>query len=319
MFKYIIKRLLGLIPVLFCVSVVVFIITRVIPGNPAAVMLGPQAPLEAIEALNQKLGLNDPLIIQYGRFLMELLHGDLGTSIAYNQSVLSLLLKTFPNTVLLTLGALAIAILIAVPVGIISAVKQNTFFDYISMTLALVGVSMPVYWLGLMLALLFSTKLQLLPSIGMGSWENGLGDVLSHLILPSIALATIPMANFARITRSSMLEVIRQDYIRTARAKGLSEWLVIGKHSLKNAMVPLITVMGMQISMMLSGAVLTETIFAWPGMGRLIVDAIDKRDFIMVQGGVMFLSFVFVLVNLIVDVLYVWVNPRISYDNKGGE
>ncbi|MGI6226733.1 MAG: ABC transporter permease, partial [Peptococcales bacterium] len=271
MFKYIIKRLLGLIPVLFCVSIVVFIITRVIPGNPAAVMLGPQAPLEAIEALNQKLGLNDPLLIQYGRFLLELLQGDLGTSIAYHQSVLSLILNAFPNTVILSLGALIIAIVVAVPVGIISAVKQNTIFDYISMTLALVGVSMPVYWLGLMLALFFSTKLQLLPAIGMGSWENGIGDVLSHLILPSIVLATIPMANFARITRSSMLEVIRQDYIRTARAKGLSEWVVIGKHALKNAMVPLITVMGMQISMMLSGAVLTETIFAWPGMGRLIV------------------------------------------------
>ncbi len=319
MLKYIIKRIIGLIPVLFCVSVVVFVITRVIPGDPAAVMLGPQATNEAVEALRIKLGLRDPLLVQYGRFLMQLLRGDLGTSIAYNQPVLDLILDTFPNTVLLAASSLLIATIVALPIGILSAVKQYSIFDYLSMTFALVGVSMPVYWLGLMLVLLFSIKLQLLPSIGMGSLSNGLGDILSHLILPSIALATIPMANFARITRSSMLEVVRQDYIRTARAKGLSEWKVIIKHSLKNAMVPLLTVMGMQISMMLSGAVLTETIFAWPGMGRLVVDAIEKRDFIMVQGSVMFLAFIFVFVNLCVDVLYVLVNPRISYDNKGGD
>jgi peptide/nickel transport system permease protein len=317
--KYIVKRILGLIPVLLCVSVVVFIITRVIPGDPAAVMLGPQATNEAVEALRQKLGLEDPLLVQYGRFLLQLIKGDLGISIAYHQPVINLILNAFPNTVLLAFAALLIATIVAVPVGIISAVKQYSFFDYFSMTLALVGVSMPVYWLGLMLVLVFSIKLQLFPAIGMGSLENGLGDIISHLVLPSIALSTIPMANFARITRSSMLEVIRQDYIRTARAKGLQEWIVIGKHALKNSMVPLLTVMGMQISMMLSGAVLTETIFAWPGMGRLIVDAIEKRDFMMVQGGVMFLAFIFVMVNLIVDILYVWVNPRINYDNKGGK
>lgn len=319
MLKYIVKRLLGLIPVLLCVSVVVFIITRVIPGDPAAVMLGPQATNEAVEALRQKLGLEDPLLVQYGRFLLQLIKGDLGISIAYHQPVINLILNAFPNTVLLAFAALLIATIVAVPVGIISAVKQYSFFDYFSMTLALVGVSMPVYWLGLMLVLVFSIKLHLFPAIGMGSLENGLGDIISHLVLPSIALSTIPMANFARITRSSMLEVIRQDYIRTARAKGLQEWIVIGKHALKNSMVPLLTVMGMQISMMLSGAVLTETIFAWPGMGRLIVDAIEKRDFMMVQGGVMFLAFIFVMVNLIVDILYVWVNPRINYDNKGGK
>ncbi|SMB81602.1 peptide/nickel transport system permease protein [Desulfonispora thiosulfatigenes DSM 11270] len=318
MFKYVLKRIIGLIPVLFSVSVVVFIITRVLPGNPAEVMLGPQATAEAIKALELKLGINDPWLVQYGRFLLDLLQGDLGTSIAYHQPVLNLILDTLPNTILLTVAALFIAIIVAIPIGIISAVKQYSIFDYISMTFALIGVSLPVYWLGLMMVLIFSTKLQILPAIGMGSMANGLWDVISHLILPSIALSTIPMANLARITRSSMLEVVRQDYIRTARAKGLSEWIVIGKHSLKNALVPIITVMGMQISMMLSGAVLTETIFAWPGMGRLIVDAIEKRDFIMVQGSVMFLALMFVIINLIVDLLYVWVNPRISYDNEGG-
>lgn len=319
MLRYFIKRIIGLIPVLLCVSIVVFVITRVIPGDPAAVMLGPQATNEAVEALRQGLGLEDPLLVQYGRFLLQLLKGDLGTSIAYHQPVLSLILNAFPNTVLLAVTALFIATVVAVPVGIISATKQYSIFDYISMTGALIGVSMPVYWLGLMLVLIFSIKLQFLPAIGMGDLSKGIGDVISHLVLPSIALSTIPMANFARITRSSMLEVIRQDYVRTARAKGLSELIVIGKHALKNALVPILTVMGMQISMMLSGAVLTETIFAWPGMGRLVVDAIEKRDFIMVQGSVMFLAVMFVIVNLIVDMLYVWVNPRISYDNKGGK
>lgn len=318
MFRYIIRRIIGLIPVLFCVSVVVFIITRVIPGDPASVMLGPQATVEAVEALRAKLGLDQPYLVQYGRFLKDLLRGDLGTSIYYHQSVLSLILERMPNTLILGGTSLVIALVVAVPIGILSATKQYSFFDYFSMTLSLLGVSIPIFWLGMMLVFVFSLKLGWLPATGIGS--NGFVDYIRHLILPSLALSTIPMATFARITRSSMLEVIRQDYIRTARAKGLHERIVIWKHALKNALIPLITVVGMQVSTMLSGAVLTETIFAWPGMGRLIVDAIDKRDFMMVQGGVIFISAVFVLVNLIVDIMYVVVNPRISFEQgKGGE
>jgi peptide/nickel transport system permease protein len=318
LFRYIIRRIIGLIPVLFCVSVVVFIITRVIPGDPASVMLGPQATVEAVEALRAKLGLDQPYLVQYGRFLKDLLRGDLGTSIYYHQSVLSLILERMPNTLILGGTSLVIALVVAVPIGILSATKQYSFFDYFSMTLSLLGVSIPIFWLGMMLVFVFSLKLGWLPATGIGS--NGFVDYIRHLILPSLALSTIPMATFARITRSSMLEVIRQDYIRTARAKGLHERIVIWKHALKNALIPLITVVGMQVSTMLSGAVLTETIFAWPGMGRLIVDAIDKRDFMMVQGGVIFISAVFVLVNLIVDIMYVVVNPRISFEQgKGGE
>lgn len=319
MFRYIIKRLIGIIPVLICVSIVVFTITRIIPGDPAAVMLGAEASAEAIAAYREQLGLNDPLIIQYFRFLWELVHLNLGTSIAYNQPVFDLIIGVLPNTIMLASCALVIALVVAIPIGIISAKKQNTFFDYFFMTTALVGVSMPVFWLGLMLVLVFSVGLGWLPAIGMGDPSKGFWDVASHLFLPSITLATVPMANFARITRSSMLEVIRQDYIRTARAKGLSEFIVVCKHGLKNAFVPILTVMGMQISGLLSGSVLTETIFAWPGMGRLIIEAIDKRDFILVQGGVMFLAFMFVFVNLVVDVLYVLVNPRISFDEQGGK
>lgn len=319
MFRYIIKRLIGIIPVLLCVSIVVFIITRVIPGDPAAVMLGAEASAEAIAAYREQLGLNDPLIVQYFRFLWDLLHLNLGTSLASNQPVFDLIINVLPNTILLASCALIIALVVAIPIGIFSAMKQNSIFDYFFMTTALVGVSMPVFWLGLMLVLIFSSGLGWLPAIGMGDSGQGFWGMASHLILPSITLATVPMANFARITRSSMLEVIRQDYIRTARAKGLSEFIVICKHGLKNAFVPILTVMGMQISGLLSGSVLTETIFAWPGMGRLIVDAIDKRDFVLVQGGVMFLAFMFVFVNLVVDVLYVLVNPRITFDDEGGK
>lgn len=311
--KYIVRRIISLIPVLFFVSVIVFTITRIIPGDPAAVMLGETATQEAIERLRESLGLNDPLPIQYSHFLGDLLRGHLGDSPAYNKPVTELIARTLPNTLLLGLTAIFLALLIAVPIGILSARKQNSLIDYLSMLISLVGVSMPVYWLGMMLVYAFAVRINIFPAIGMGSLSEGFLDVVIHLTLPAICLATIPMANFARITRSSMLEVIRQDYIRTARAKGLKESVVIWKHGLKNALIPILTVIGMQISMMLSGAVLTETIFSWPGMGRLIVDAIEKRDFVVVQGTIMFLAFAFVVITLIVDILYALVSPKIRF------
>ena len=311
--KYIVRRIISLIPVLFFVSVIVFTITRIIPGDPAAVMLGETATQEAIERLGESLGLNDPLPIQYSHFLGDLLRGHLGDSPAYNKPVTELIAQTLPNTLLLGLTAIFLALLIAVPIGILSAWKQNSLIDYLSMLISLVGVSMPVYWLGMMLVYAFAVRINIFPAIGMGSLSEGFLDVVIHLTLPAICLATIPMANFARITRSSMLEVIRQDYIRTARAKGLKESVVIWKHGLKNALIPILTVIGMQISMMLSGAVLTETIFSWPGMGRLIVDAIEKRDFVVVQGTIMFLAFAFVVITLIVDILYALVSPKIRF------
>ena len=313
MFKYLVRRVVSLIPVLFFVSVIVFIITRIIPGDPAAVMLGETATEEAVERLRESMGLNDPLTVQYSHFLGDLLRGHLGDSPAYNKPVTQLIAQTLPNTMLLGFTAILLALFIAVPIGIFSACRQNSPIDYLGMLISLLGVSMPIYWLGMMLVYAFAVRINIFPAIGMGSLSEGLLDVVMHFTLPAICLATIPMANFARITRSSMLEVIRQDYIRTARAKGLKERVVIWKHGLKNALIPILTVIGMQISMMLSGAVLTETIFSWPGMGRLIVDAIEKRDFVVVQGTIMFLAFAFVLITLIVDILYAMFNPKVRF------
>jgi len=319
MLRFIVHRFFGFISIMFIVSIVIFSITRMIPGDPAAVLLGPQATLADIEAMRERLGLNQPYLVQYASFLTGLLHGDLGTSIYYHQSVMSLILERLPNTIILGTTALAIAIIVAIPMGVLSATKQYSLWDYGGMMVALIGVSMPVFWLGLMLVLLFSVNLGWLPATGMGSMKEGLWDFISHLILPSIALSTIPMATLARITRSSTLEVIRSDYVRTARAKGLSETVVIWKHAFRNALIPLLTVLGLQISNMLSGAVLTETIFSWPGMGRLIVDAIEKRDFVMVQGNVLFVVTIFVTVNLIIDILYAVANPKISVKSTGRE
>lgn len=317
--KYIVGRILNMIPTLLIVAIIVFLITRLLPGNPAAVMLGPQASAADIKALTEELGLNQPLYIQFLDYIGNLLQGNLGNSLTYNKPVIDLILERFPNTVILAVCALIISIVIGVPAGIIAARKQNSIFDYLFTTFSLIGVSMPIFWLGIMLVLFFSVNLGWFPATGMGSMEAGAGDFFSHLILPSIALATIPTAQFARITRSSMLEVISQDYVKTARSKGLSEFIVICKHAFKNALTPLLTVLGLQVSSMLGGAVLTETIFSWPGIGLLIIDAIGKRDFVVVQNMVIFIALIYVVVNLVVDILYKVVNPRIKYSsNKGG-
>ncbi|MBA9026737.1 ABC transporter permease [Peribacillus huizhouensis] len=315
--KYILGRILNMIPTLLIVAIIIFLITRMLPGNPAAVMLGPQASAAEIEALTEKLGLNDPLYIQFFDYIGNLLQGDLGNSLTYNMPIIDLIMERFPNTVILAASALLIAIIVGVPAGIIAARKQNSIFDYAFTTFSLMGVSMPIFWLGIMLVLFFSVNLGWFPATGMGSMDEGIGNFISHLILPSIALATIPTAQFARITRSSMLEVISQDYVKTARSKGLHEFFVICKHAFKNALTPLLTVLGLQISSMLGGAVLTETIFSWPGIGLLIIDAIGKRDFVVVQNMVIFIALIYVVVNLLVDISYKVVNPRIKY-GKGG-
>ncbi len=318
--KLILKRILESIPVLIVVVSLVFAITRIIPGNPAIVILGPQASAEDVEKLNEELGLNDSIPEQFGNYVKGVVQGDLGKSYSYNEPVSDLLMDTFPNTAILAGFSILLALLIGVPIGIISATKQYSIFDYISMILALIGISMPIFWLGLMLVLVFSVNLGWLPSMGMGSLQSGLWDYVSHLILPTICLATIPAANFARITRSSMLETINLDYVKALRAKGLSEKVVIWKHGLKNALPPIITVLGMQISSSLGGAILTETIFSWPGMGKLMVDAINNRDYGLVQGSVLYLAFIYVAINLIVDIVYMYINPKISYESgKGGK
>lgn len=316
MIKYTIKRLLSLIPTLLIVAIVVFVITRLLPGDPASSMLGPQASVSEIHKLREQLGLNKPIAEQFLLYCSQLMHFNLGTSYTYNEPVIKLIMQRFPNTVILTLFSMFLALIFGIGSGIIAAVKKNSWIDYLVTILSLIGVSMPVFWLGVMLVLVFSVNLQLFPATGMASLSSGIIDFLSHIILPAITLATIPTANFSRITRTSMLDVLGENYIRTAKAKGLSNFKIILKHALKNAMVPILTTIGMEFSSMLGGAVLTETIFSWPGMGKLIVDAIDKRDFVVVQGTVLFLALMFVLINLGVDLLYKVVNPRIQYVKK---
>lgn len=314
MLKTILRRLLQIIPIMLVVVTVTFILTRMIPGNPAVTLLGPQASAEEIARMEEELGLNKPKFEQYTDYLKGVIQGDFGKSISFNQPVLSLILQRIPNTLQITLVAILLALLIGVPIGVISAVKQYSIFDYVSMILALVGVSMPIFWLGLMLVLVFSVQLGWFPVYGMGSIDKGLWDVISHMALPVVCLATIPTATFARITRSSMLDVISADSIKSLRARGIPESKVIWRHAFKNALPPLITVFGMQLATAFTGAILTETIFAWPGMGTLIYGAVNNRDYALIQGTVLFIALVFVLINLIVDLLYMVVNPKVSYE-----
>ena len=319
MLKTILKRILQSIPTLFIVITITFVLTRMIPGNPALTMLGPQAPKESVEQLEQELGLDKSKGEQYIIYLKQILSGDFGRSYSYNQSVVELIMERVPNTLVITLTSLFIALILGMIVGIVSAVRQYSILDYIFMVLALIGVSMPIFWMGLMLVLLFSVNLGWLPAMGMGDPANGMWDVISHMILPCFCLATIPMATFARITRSSMLEVVNSDSVKALRARGLREGVVIWKHALKNALPPIVTVLGLQLATAFTGAILTESIFSWPGMGTMIVSAIDNRDYALIQGVVLFTAIVFVVINLIVDIVYTVINPKVSYEGgKGG-
>ncbi|MCY6485665.1 ABC transporter permease [Clostridium aestuarii] len=333
MLKYTIKRLLMLIPVLLGVSILVFFVMHVLASDPASIILGQHATTEQIAKLREELGLNQPLYIQYFNFLKGILQGDLGNSLITKTQVIKELGSRFPATVELALVSICLAAIIGIFIGVISAVKQNTIVDYISMIISLLGVSMPIFWLGLMLIVLFSVKLGVLPVAGriqMGMEPQHItglylldslisGDMeafkssLSHLILPAVALASYSTAIIARMTRSTMLEVIRQDYIRTARSKGIFEKAVILSHALRNALIPIITVIGLQLGSLLGGAVLTETVFSWPGVGGYVVDSIIKSDYPVVQGAVMMLAVIFVVVNLLVDLLYAHLDPRIKY------
>lgn len=334
MFNYIVRRLLLLIPILIGVSLVVFLFIQMVPGDPARIMLGEHASPEALAELREQMGLNDPVHVQYLRFASRLVRGDLGRSITSKNRVWDELLARFPATLELSIAAMIIAMLIGIPAGVISATRQNSLFDRGSMFLALLGVSMPVFWLGLMLIWLFSLVLGWLPAsarldsimdvpvytrlIAIDSLIAGdfaaFGNSLLHLILPGLTLGTIPMAIIARMTRSSLLEVMSQDYIRTARAKGLIERRVIMRHGLRNALIPVITVIGLEFGALLGGAVMTETIFSWPGIGRLTYDAIMNRDFPLLQGCILLIALSFVFVNLVVDVAYAYFDPRIHYD-----
>jgi ABC-type dipeptide/oligopeptide/nickel transport system permease component len=313
---YVARRLLLALPVLFGVSLLVFAVLHMAPGDPAAIMLGAQATREDVERLRRDLGLDRPLTVQYARWMGHVLRGDLGRSIPLGREVLPEVLVRFRATLILTLGALVIAIAVGVPAGILSATRQYTWLDKLGMGVAVTGVSLPVFWTGIMLIIVFALSLRWFPSAGMVSpyGSGGLWDLLWHLALPAVTLGTASAAALARLTRSSVLEISRQDYVRSARAKGLGERLVITRHVLKNAINPIITVLGLQVGYLLGGAILTETVFSWPGLGSMMVRAIQARDYPLVQGGVLLIATTFVLVNLAVDLLYAVFDPRIRYE-----
>ncbi|NRG45841.1 ABC transporter permease [Bacillus sp. CRN 9] len=304
MTMFIFRRLFQTIPVIIGVTFVVFFIMQLVPGDPAVILAGEGASKETIDALREQLGLNQPLIIQYFDYLTSLFKGDFGTSLKSSQPVLDEILIRLPITMELAFVSILITIVLGMATGIIAAIKPYSLQDVGVMLIALLGISLPSFWLGLMLMYLFSVKLQILPVAG---WDSPL-----HIILPAITLGAGGAAIVARMTRSSMLEVIRQDYIRTARAKGIKEKIIIFKHALRNALIPVITVVGLQFGALLGGTVLVESIFAINGLGRMIVDAIRMRDLPMVQGGVLVASLIFVIVNLMVDIFYRFFNKRID-------
>ena len=316
LFAYVARRLLLAIPVLLGVSVLVFGVLHLAPGDPAAIMLGAQATREDVERLRRDLGLDQPLPVQYLRWMSHVVRGDLGRSIPLGREVLPEVLLRFKATLILTAGALLVAVVVGVPAGILSATRQYTWLDKAAMGIAVTGQSLPVFWTGIMLIIAFALSLRWFPSAGMTSPYGGGGtaDVLWHLVLPAVTLGTASAAALARLTRSSVLEIVRQDYVRSARAKGVAERGVILRHVLKNAVNPIITVLGIQVGYLLGGAILTETVFSWPGLGSMMVRAIQARDYPLVQGGVLLIATTFVVVNLIVDLLYAVFDPRIRYD-----
>ena len=308
MYKYICKRILMMIPVIIGVSLLFFLVLKMTPGDPARVVAGSEADEATVEQIREELGLNKPVLQQYVDYMLNLLHGDMGTSYTTNKPVAEEILARMPTTFILAFAGVFVAVLIGIPLGIISATKQYSILDYISTLLALGGVAMPNFWLGLMLILLFSLKLGWLPSGGGDSW--------TAYVLPAITLGVGATANFMRTTRSSMLEVIRQDYIRTARPKGADEGRVVMHHALRNAMIPVITVIGLQIGTLLGGAVVNETVFSLPGLGTLMINAINQKNEPVVLGCLITFAIIFSLVNLLIDILYAFIDPRIKSQYK---
>jgi peptide/nickel transport system permease protein len=332
--QYAVRRALTVVPVLLGVSLLVFGFIHLIPGDPALTMLGERATPEKVAEVRQRLGLDRPIPEQYLIYLGKILRGDLGVSIVRGDPVLTDLLRRFPATVELAIAAITLALAFGVPIGIVSAVWRNSMVDSLSRVWALAGVSMPIFWLGVMLAWVFGVWLRWLPigfrldtattyepwsnfvildTVLQGNWA-ALRDAARHLVLPAVALATIPLAIIARMTRASLLEVLSRDYVRTADAKGLPQRTVILRHALRNALLPVLTVVGLQVGRLLTGAILTETIFSWPGIGLWVYESIESRDYAIVQGASLFIAVVFVSVNLLTDLLYAAVDPRIKYD-----
>jgi len=307
MLKFIVKRLLAAVPVIIGASFLVFALMFLMPGDVADMLLDEvTASPEQKAALREQLGLNEPFHIRYIKFLSGAVRGDLGRSFVSNRPVLEEVLEQIPRTIELAIAGMTVAIALGITLGIVSAIRQNSWVDNVSMAVAMVGVSMPIFWLGLMLILVFAVNLRWFPALGQGSPRS--------LVLPAVTLGTLPAASIARLVRASMLEVLRQEYMTTARAKGLREWTVIFRHALKNALIPTITIVGLQLGSLLGGAVLTESIFARQGLGLLTVNAINRKDFPLVQGCILVTSMSYVLANLLVDISYAWFDPRIRYE-----
>jgi peptide/nickel transport system permease protein len=329
--RFIVRRLLLLVPILVGLSILVFLWIRALPASPAVSLLGERATPESIRQIERQYGLDKPLYVQYWRYVKNVGQGDLGTTIRTRRPVSDELKERFPATIELTVAALLFAVLLGIPLGFVAAKRYGTWVDHTSLVTSLIGVSIPIFFLAIILKYIFAVKLGLLPTVGRISvlidiphptnfytvdalWAGDIGafwDVLKHLMLPAIALGSIPLAIIARITRAAVLDVQNEDYVRTARAKGLAPRIVDTRHIFRNALLPITTIIGLQTGLLLSGAVLTETVFAYPGMGTWLVQAINQRDYPILQGGILFVSIVFVLVNLLVDVSYALINPRI--------
>jgi peptide/nickel transport system permease protein len=306
MIRYLIRRLLLTIPVMLGVATLVFALIHLVPGDPAQAMLGEGASHEEVLKLRHSLGLDKPLLTQYRSFMVGIAHGDLGMSLRYNAPVTTQIREKFPNTATLALAAMLFAILFAIPLGILAAVYRGTAIDHAAMTLALAGISMPNFWLGPLLAILFAVRLGWLPVSGMGG--------LSHLILPAVTLGAALSAILARMTRASVLEELRELYVLAARARGLSGARAVLRHAFRNSLIPIVTIIGLQFGAVLTGTIITETIFAWPGIGRLLIQAINFRDYPLVQGCILFISVTYVTMNLITDLTYGFLDPRIRFD-----
>lgn len=306
MSAYIRRRLLQSVVVVWGVSVLVFFLLRLAPGDPASLLLAETATPEQIEEAREKWGLTRPIPVQYGIFLSRALRGDLGDSLFFKQPALEVLLERMPATLQLSAAALLFSLSVAIPVGILSAIKRDSIWDYLGTSLAMLGQAIPPYWLGIMLILVFSVALRWFPTSGRGT--------IWHVVLPAITLGSVLMALVTRLVRSGMLDVMNEDYVRTARAKGLTEWRILIRHALRNILIPLVTVIGLQLGALFGGAVITESIFAWPGVGRLALQAINARDYPLVQASVLLISVVYVFLNLAVDILYVYLDPQIRYE-----
>ena len=333
MLRYVVRRLVLMVPILFGLSIVVFAFIHVLPGDPADALLGERGSVEDEQEIREQLGLNEPLPVQYGRYMRNVLTGDLGRSIRTRRPVSTELADRFPATVELSLAAMIFAIGVGVPLGFLAAKRYQRFFDNASLVGSLIGISFPIFFLALLLKYVFAVKLGWLPTIGRLDVTRNLEtptnfylidsiffgdidavvDVIKHLILPAVALGTIPLAIVTRITRAAVLDVTGEDYVRTARAKGLDPLVVDRRHILRNAMLPVVTVVGLQTGLLLTGAVLTETVFAWPGVGSLMVESIKFRDYAVIQSGILFFAVAILAVNLLVDISYALLNPRIRY------